>query len=333
MPPSSLPTSSPDALRNFVAGREQLRSYLTSGSGDQLQQAKQSFSAAATFDPRFQLAIFYRSLVESELREADAAILGFEELLKARTEFRTEVLLQLAYAHIKRYQDEDYFKAEVFLADARQAAQDGGRTDLQVFSDALKVFLYSVMGGRLSAKDRRPYYLEEAVKLGQWLLDNESSIASQPRNEARFEVMNGLGIAYMRKGQMAEDSSRQFLWTIAETRFSDALDLRPTSVRAMQNMGLLKGIRAFQALRDAREPEAQALFKQAKDWYARSLELNPNDQYPHYRMAQLCVLTDDWEAAYRYLRSGREQRGAVKDKEWSQLLTAMRNHDASTINW
>jgi tetratricopeptide (TPR) repeat protein len=329
MPPSPLPTSSPDALRNFVAGREQLRSYLTSGSGDRLHQARQSFSAAAASDPGFQLAIFYRSLVEVELREADAAILGFEALLKARTEFRAEVLLQLAYAHIKRYQDEDYFQAEGLLADARQAAQERGRSDLLVLADALKVFLYSVMGGQLSVKDRRAYYLDEAVKLGQGLLENESRMAS----EARFEVFNGLGIAYTRKGQMAADSSRQDLWTTAETRFREALELRPTSVRAMQNMGLLKGMQAFQARSNAGVPEAQTLFKQAKDWYASSLELNPNDQYPHYRMAQLCALTDDWEGAERYFGSGRQQSGAVKEKEWSALQAAIHNRDASTITW
>lgn len=330
MPPSPLPTSSPDALRNFVAGREQLRSYLTSGSGVLLQQAKQSFCAAATFDPRFQLAIFYRSLVEAELREADAAIIGFEELLKGRTEFRTEVLLQLAYAHIKRYQDEDYFKAEGFLADARQAAQEHGRRDLLVLADALRVFLYSVMGGRLSVENRRPYYLEEAVKLGEGLLVNKWEIAS--RDEARFEVLNGLGIAYMRKGQMA-DSPRRDFWTTAEARFNEALELRPTSVRAMQNMGLLKGMQAFQARSDADEPEAQALFRTAKNWYAKSLGLNPNDGYPHYRMVQICALTDDWEGAQRYLSSGRQQSGAVYEREWSKLQAAINNRDASAITW
>jgi tetratricopeptide (TPR) repeat protein len=334
MPPSPLPTSSPDALRSFVAGREQLRSYLTTGSGELLCQAKRSFSAAAAFDPRFQLAIFYRSLVQAELRETGAAIDGFEQLLKAQTDLRAEVLLQLAYAHTKRYRNEDFVKAEGYLAEASQAAQARGEkgSELLALGESLKVFLYAVMGGHLSgdSDNLRPLYLEKAVELGEGLLKDKARMTS---GEARFEVLNGLGIAYMRKGAVAADSSRQEFWTTAESRFKEALELRPTSVRAMQNMGLLRGMQAFQARSDGAEAQAQALFREAKDGYAKSLDLNPNDQYPHYRMAKLCALTDDWDGAERYFASGRQYSGAVAEEEWRELRAAIDTRDASALTW
>ncbi|MBZ5590966.1 MAG: tetratricopeptide repeat protein [Acidobacteriia bacterium] len=297
-----------------------------------MKMARESFNEATKFDPRFQLAVFYRSVVASELRDADAAIQGFEELLKASTDFRAEVLLQLAYAHIKRYRDDDYFKAEQFLTDGRRAAKDHGQKELVVMADALKVFLYSVMGGRLSNRSSRLGYLEQAVRLGEGLLIDQTEFENGIPTEARFEVLNGLGIAYTRKGEKMP-ASRQEFWTTAEARLKEALDLRPTSVRAMQNMGLLQGMQGFEALHDGKSDQAGVFFQQARDRYRESLDLNPNDQYPHYRMSQLSAVAGDWEEARRYFASGQKQNGAVKPEEWSKLQAAIDRHDASGIDW
>jgi tetratricopeptide (TPR) repeat protein len=332
MPSNALPTSNPDALRNFVDGNEHFRTYLTSGDGIRLKAARQSFTSAAELDPGFQLAVFYRSLTQSELREADSAISGLSLLLAQGVRFRTEVLIHLAYAHIKRYKDDDYFEAERLLKEAGKDADSGHRRDLRLLIDALTVFLYAVMGGRLSDRDRRPHFLEQSLQLGEGLLRRELNRPSEAGQiEARFEVLNGLGIALMRKAQAAPDVPEKLrYWAEAERRFTAALELRPTAVRAMHNMGSLKGMQAL----DAPQVDDQAeLFKQAKSWLLQSLKLNPNDQFPHYRLSQLLALTSDWQGAEQYYDSGRQQSGAVKEKDWLKLQSAIERRDASDLRW
>jgi tetratricopeptide (TPR) repeat protein len=332
MPSNALPTSNPDALRNFVAGNDHFRTYLASGDGLRLKEARQSFTSAAELDPGFQLAVFYRSVAQNELREADSAINGLSTLLAQGVRFRTEVLIHLAYAHIKRYTDDDYFEAERLLKEGRKDAGNRHRKDLQLLIDSLRVFLYAVMGGRLSDRDRRPQFLEQSLQLGEGLLQRELNCPSGPGQiEARFEVLNGLGIALMRKGQAAPDIVEKYrYWAEAEQRFRDALDLRPTAVRAMHNMGSLKGMQAQQT---PQEGERAELFKQAKSWLIHSLQLNPNDQFPHYRLSQLLALTGEWLGAQKYYDSGRQQSGAVKEKDWLTLQSAIERRNASDLRW
>ncbi len=329
MPPSALPTGNADALRNFVAGSEQFGSYLETGLGSRLNEAHASFTNAAAADPEFQLSIFYRSLVQSELRDSDSAIKGFSELLDKGVKFQTEVLIHLAYAHIKRYTDPDYYEAEGLMERARMMAGQQGRKDLQLLIDGLKVFLYAVMGGRLSDRESRPQYLKQALELGQKLLNDT---AGQP--EVHFEVLNGLGIAQMRKGQASEDASEKLAhWTSADERYRQALALRPHAVRVMQNLGTLKGIEALFARQTRDLDTAHTAFEQAKDWVLQSLQLNPNDEFPHYRLSQLYAMTGDWENARKYYDSGMGHGGAVKPNQWSELLSAIDSHNASTIAW
>jgi len=331
MPSKVLPTRNPDALRTFISGSEQFRAYLISGKVDLLNDAGRNFTDATAHDPNFKLARFYRSLAQTEMREADSAIQGLNELLAEGVEFRAEVLIHLAYAHIKRYTDDDFFAAERSLKEARKQAAGLRRTDLMLLTDALSVFLYSVMGGYFSRAEERPKYIDRAVKLGEELL--KGPFRSNGQVEARFEVLNGLGIAHMRKGNLPEQRDRATEWRTAERYFHEALEIRPTSVRVMQNLGLLKGMAGLSARSEGMDNEASEYLSRAKAWFLRSLDLNPNDQYPHYRLSQLSALTGDWENAKKYFASGRGQSGAVKPRQWQALDGAISSMDASGLRW
>jgi tetratricopeptide (TPR) repeat protein len=265
------------------------------------------------------------------MRKADSAIQGFSELLAEGVEFRAEVLIHLAYAHIKRYTDDDCFTAERFLNEAREQAAARRRTDLILLADALKVFLYSVMAGYFSRAEERPKYIDRALGLGEELL--KGPFKSNSQGEARFEVLNGLGIAHMRKGNLPEQRDRDTEWCTAERYFQEALRIRPGSVRVMQNLGLLKGMAGLSARSETKEKEASEYFSRAKACFLQSLDLNPNDQYPHYRLSQLFALTGDWENAKKYFASGRMQNGAVKPRQWQALEEAISNLNASGLRW
>jgi tetratricopeptide (TPR) repeat protein len=331
MPNKVLPTRNPDALRTFISGSEQFREYLISGKADLLNDAGRSFTDATTHDPNFKLARFYRSLVQTEMRKADSAIQGLSELLAEGVEFRAEVLIHLAYAHIKRYTDDDFFEAERFLREAREQAAGQRRTDLTLLTNALLVFLYSVMGGYLSRAEERPSYIDRALELGEELL--KGPLKSIGQAEARFEVLNGLGIAHMRKGNLPEQRDRATEWHTAARCFHEALEIRSNSVRVMQNLGLLKGMGGLSARSEGKGNEASEYFSHAKTWFLKSLGLNPNDQYPHYRLSQLFALTGDWESAKKYLNSGRVQSGAVKPQQWQELEGAISSLNASGLRW
>ena len=330
MPHSPLPTGNPDALRTFVHGNDQFRSYLTSGKGQDLEQARKSFDTATALDPQFHLARFYRALAESELRQAESAIEGFTILLKAPVKFRAEVLIHLAYAHIKRYRDADYFEAERLLKEAREEA--GGqenRKDLQTLVDALTVFLYGVMGGRMEDVSRQADFLDKAIKLGEGML----SAPWAGRAESRFEVLNGLGIAYMRKAAAAEGPGKAVLWDVAQDRFMESLDVRPNAVRAMQNLGTMFGLQAREAKAIGQEERCSELWASAQEWLKKSLELNPLDRFPHYRMSMLFAFKGNWVEATQYYDSGKEQSGAVDEASWTKLGSAIQERDTAALVW
>lgn len=334
---SVLPTESPEALRSFVKGRDLFQTYLASGRGAELDQAKACFTRATSIDPVFDLAGFYLAMANNELRDHDAAIAQLRPLASRLGEFLPEIHLQLAYAHIKKYETESYFVADQLLDETVRAAHKARRKEMELLAGAMRVFLYSVMGGRLRRDDKeqqtkeRDQYTEKAINLGNELLDQRTA-KGQAAEVARFEIRNGLGIAYLRKGDAAEPFSpeQDRLWLQSEEHLRQALVLKPNSVRALQNVGTLRKLQGDHLRRAGSRQEALRRYEEAREAYLQSIELNPLDQFPHYRMAELSVRVaelgdrpEEWVRALEFCEMGRRQKGSVKDESWARVLRAI----------
>lgn len=325
------------ALQSFVEGRDLLRQYRGSQRGDDLEQAKASFADAQQHDPSFALATFYLAVVESELRDSDSAIDRLEDLAKRKVDFLPETYLHLAYAHTKKYQNKHYDAAEKALNEAQKQATIMRRREMVPIIEAYRTFLFSVMGGRL--KDERECergkYTNDAIKLGNQLLRDRSVLRLPERDRAQvlFEVHNALGISYMRRGQQEtefSDQQRQ-AWELAEHHYDEALKLRTNATRVLQNIGTLRRAEGDQFARKGAMDEARPRYQEAFKHYRRSLDLNPRDQFPHYRLAEMAAKLGDWETADHFYDSGRREKGAVEKEKWERLRQAIDSQDASGL--
>src|SRR5271166_4197352 len=167
----NLPTKDAEAFSSFVQGRALFKSYLGSGQGEHLQQARDLFATAAARDSEFDIARLYLAATQTELRDPDAAIPNLEMLIQ-RNRYLAEAHVQLAYAHIKRYRDIDYVSAELELDKAADALEGGNREDLRDLVQAYRVFLLAVRGGRGTGEPaEKKRYLDDAVAAGQELLN------------------------------------------------------------------------------------------------------------------------------------------------------------------
>ncbi|HMF79372.1 MAG TPA: hypothetical protein VK604_27170, partial [Bryobacteraceae bacterium] len=236
-----LPTENPGALMSFVQGRNALNAYLGSGRSEDLQRARQNFSAAHQDDPAFSLASFYLAIASTELRDSSTAIEILEGLIGRRVDFLPEALLQLAYAYTKTYDDNLYHEAERALNTALEEAQRRSRSDLVVIIRAYRVFLFAVMAGHDKDKTARPKHVEQAIRLGKQLLKHPMAVRRPAGDQILFELHNALGIAYWRKGQneSAYGTDQEASWRAAREHFEKALRLRPNGTRALQNYGSL----------------------------------------------------------------------------------------------
>ncbi len=332
MAPKEFPTADADAFSNFVQGRALFQEYLGNGSGEQLTQARDHFATATARDPEFDIAKLYLAVTQTELRDTDAAIPALEQLVQKKS-FLPEAHVQLAYAHIKRYTNDDFAEADKELDKAVEAAKTEKRNDLTDLIGAYRVFLFAVRGGRgTEGLEEKKKYLESAKTLGIEILKRPvaAAIASPESVAVQFEVNNGMGIAHLWLGELfLSDPDVANSWVESETYFRTALALRPKSVRVLQNMALLYTLRGNRA---EKEPaNAQEFYGQAKDFVAQSLKLNSFDQYPHYQMVLLSIKTGDWPTAQTFFDSGTKQKGAVRSKTWEILKEAIRDQDASKV--
>ncbi len=275
------------------------------------------------------------AVTDAELRDSDAAIIRLESLTKKAIRFRTEVYVHLAYAHIKKYSDSDFYAAESLLDQAVQSCRQEGQAEFLPLVQSFRIFLYAVMAGRLESGDRA-HYCEEAIRLGSAFLAKAKRTrhASEFQKTPLFEVHNGLGIAYMRKGEalLPFSDEQQKAWTQSQLHYDLALQVRPNSVRALQNLGRLRMIQADQFRVCNDQSKASDSYEESKKLFLKSLQINPFDQYPHYCMAILSIRTGDWKSASEYLASGRAQKGAVKPESWSLVMQAIQAQNASLLD-
>ncbi|MGA8220335.1 MAG: hypothetical protein WB780_01690 [Candidatus Acidiferrales bacterium] len=332
MAPKEFPTADADAFSNFVQGRALFQEYLGNGSGEELSQARDHFATATARDPKFDIAKLYLAVTQTELRDTATAIPALEQLILNKS-FLPEAHVQLAYAHIKLYTDDDFAKADKELDEAAAAAKTEHRNDLIDLICAYRVFLFAVRGGRgHESPDQKRKYLESAKTLGNRLLKRPVA-AGDPSAESmavQFEANNGMGIASLWFGELfPTDPQAAQSWVESEGYLKAALALRPKSVRVLQNMGLLYMVQGDRA--EKNPAKAQELYGQAKDFVGQSLKLNPFDQYPHFQMALLSIKTGDWTTAQTYVDSGTKQKGAVGSGKWSTLKEAIHDRDASKV--
>jgi tetratricopeptide (TPR) repeat protein len=297
-----------------------------------LETAKGEFVAAENFDPSFALASFYVAVADNELRDADSAINRLEALTRRHIEFLPQAYLQLAYAHTKKYEDRHYFEALRVLEEASKQAQlrkDGG---LIALIAASRVFLWSVMGGRLKQPDRVSY-LDKAIDLGQRLVRDRTILKLTERQQILFEVHNALGIAYMRKGQDEEPLSKQqsALWIQAREHYRLALEFNPAGARTLQNQGTLLMLEGDQLYKIGRPEEASRCYIEALAVYRASFQLNSHDQFVHFRIGVLSARLGDWGEAERFHSSGVRENGSVKREEWDRLCQAIKMKDPSIL--
>jgi tetratricopeptide (TPR) repeat protein len=337
--PHLVPTDRPEALKSFVEGSEQFRAYLGTGSSDELEKASQLFKEAVNNDPNFDLAIFYHALTRAELRDSDTAIEELRGLIDKGVDFLPKAYLHLAYAHTKRYLDEGYYQAEKALDRATAEAKKNGEKDLKPIIEAYRVFLYSVMGGRLKEADNetKNRYIDEAIRLGKRNLRNRPW-RRNPHSMylVKLELHNAIGIAYMRKGEASEAFSKQQekYWGLARKHFQAALELEMSPVRIRQNIGTLMNIQGRQ-LQKRNAPgdaeKAEDCYRKAVQEYRLSISINPLDQFPHYALARLYARLNQWDLAREQLTYGRQQRGAVEPAAWEQVEKAISQKDASIL--
>lgn len=331
MDPETLGTKNPVALRGYLRGRDAFRSYWKSHKSDDLKAAETYFGQASAADTDFSLVAFYLAIVESELRKHDAAISRLTGLVAKGVDFLTEALIHLAYAHTKKYKDDDYRAADRYLTDAEGEATKRGRTDLIPAIRAYRVFLYAVIGGRSKTLDRSDY-LRKAIRLGEELLPEVASDEVPGAVMVRFEVLNALGIALMRRGQRDNDlEAARKDWGTAEESYNRALGLSPNSPRVLQNLGTLRVIEGDRLRELGDQARAIERYREARRFYQRSVDINPLDQFPHYSMSKVCARLGEWKDADTWYQSGRPQPGSVPEDLWANLRDAIDKRDASGL--
>jgi len=343
---SRLPTNRPESLKSFVDGREQYYAYLSSGRIGELKAADRLFAEAAAGDPRFDLAVFYHALTLAQLRKADAAIEKLQCLVDRDVEFLAEVYLHKAYAHIKKYRNEHFSQAETALESALQQAERRRQKTLTAAIEVYQVFLWAVMGGNLKEprEAEKSTYIAKAIRLGEnilWELRLQSRRSGSTKREAEpllHELLNALGIAYMRKGEQQGEKfseAQKRDWQQAKDFFREALELELNPVRVLQNMGTLLSIQGHQLREAGQWGAAETDYREAVKYYEESTAINPHDQFPHSSLAELFIRLGDWERALHHVNVGRLQPGSFdkeRKKRWDHLRLVIAKENPALLD-
>jgi len=337
--------------RSFLLGERSLRAYLAGGNVRFLRDAEANLSVVAPDADYYRDARFYLGITKAQLREADESIKILSDLQEkvssdreseTKGDFANRISLQLAYAHIKKYTDPDFDKAEKILEPLVSKASTKSWPDLLLQAKSLQAFLYSVMAGYSKRVTEKPEFVRKARKIGEEVLADPRSLPT-----VRFEALNALGIAWMR---FAENSRENIAstegeagvgwqaahrapaikkewegidntadgWAKAEEYFDKALAIVPNSVRVLQNKATLRRLKAKKSV--ARD--SLALLEEAEELVKRSLAINDQDQFPFYQLALIAVEKGDKASALTYIKEGLNKPGAVKEKEWTAVKSA-----------
>jgi hypothetical protein len=335
--------------RTFLLGERSLRAYLAGGNVRFLKDAEASLSVIGPNAKQYRDARFYLGITKAQLRKADESIdilkklqasVSSEKESGPEIDFVDQVSLQLAYAHIKKYTDDDFDAAKNILGTLVSSASAKDFAELRLQAKSLLAFLYSVMAGYSKRVEQKSEFVREARKIGEEVL-----IDSQTSPAVRFEALNALGIAWMRFAENSRDKiaspeevaavasqaagrtstikrgwdgigDTEDGWAKAEDYFNQALAIVPNSVRVLQNKATSRRLQVKQGV------ASPALLTEAEDLVKRSLEINDQDQFPFYQLALIAVEKRDKASALNYIHEGLDKPGAVKEKEWVAVRSA-----------
>jgi tetratricopeptide (TPR) repeat protein len=310
-----------DAEHSFIFGEQSLRAYLAGGNVHFLQDAEASFDAIGPSEQRYDVARFYLGVTKTQLRKTAESIPILEDLQKRKSgelgsspsDLGNKIALQLAYAHIKTYTDSGFAAAEAQLKELEKTAKQQGDAPLLTQSQAIQVFLYSVMAGYSGQKERRPDFAGKSLNLGEELL-NTAPFAP----EVKFEALNAMGIAWMRIGEGGWDNqsrNRAECWDKAQWYYDEALRIIPNSVRVLENLATLRMIQVTKDLK----LDVPPLLLEAKDYCLRSLAVNDQDQFPYLQLARIAAAQGDAKTAIDAARTGRTRPGVVTEDKWKRV--------------
>jgi hypothetical protein len=313
-----------DTQRSFLLGERSLRAYLAGGNVRFLKDAETNLSMIGPEARQYEYARFYLGITKAQLRKASESIeiltklqetVSTEREGSSDVDFADKIALQLAYAHIKTYTDTGYEAAEEVLNGLVSSASSKNSGELLLQAKSLQAFLYSVMAGYSTLELQQPDFARKARTIGEEVLNNPRSSAG-----VRFEALNALGITWMRIAGKGWDGSgdREASWAKAQRCFDQALLIVPNSVRVLQNMATLRLIQVQQKFPKGRS----VLLAEAKQLVKRSLEVNDQDQFPFYQLAQIAIEERDQESAMNFIREGRSRPGAVKEEAWAKVESA-----------
>jgi tetratricopeptide (TPR) repeat protein len=285
--------------RSFLLGERSLRAYLAGGNVRFLKDAEANLSMVGPDAKQYRDARFYLGITKAQLRKADESIeilrklqesISIERARGSEVDFTDRISLQLAYAHIKKYTDEEFDAAEKILETLVSSGSSKNSPDLLLQAKSLQAFMYSVMAGYSKRVEKKPEFVRKARNFGEEVLKDPRSSPA-----VRFEALNALGITWMR---FAENSSERIAnpegvagagsqvasrtltlkkgwegigetvdgWAKAEDYFDRALAIVPNSVRVLQNKATLRLLQLDQGV--AKDPSL--LLKEAKDFVQRS---------------------------------------------------------------
>jgi tetratricopeptide (TPR) repeat protein len=309
-----------NSRHNFVLGEQSLRAYLAGGNVRFLEDAEANFDAISRNDKRYDTARFYLGITKTQLRKTNESIPIFEELRRrtplstSSSDLANKIALQLAYAHIKTYTDAGYEAAETQLQELVNKANVNGDRALLAQSQAIHVFLYSVMAGRSKQEERRPEFARKSLELGDELL---RSAPFSP--DIKFEAYNAMGIAWMRIAEAGWEgfAHRDHSWVGAQDNYDEALRIIPNSVRVLQNLAKLRMLQVV----DGSQGDVSALLEDAKEYCLRSLAVNDQDQYPYLELARIAAAQGDAKVAMDAVRTGRTRPGVVSEGDWKRVET------------
>lgn len=332
----------PEAFRSFIEGLDRFQKYLQTDSGEELVNAEKSFSVAVDADPRFVVAKFHWAVSLAHCRKVDLAISILEELSQSKIPFEAEVHYNLAYAYFKKYEFPAFERAESELAQAQQIAKIQGNVYLEFLSRALRVLLYAAIAGRAynrpeNLEERRKKYLPTAKNEGLRLLDDPllKKLSTSEREEVLLEAYNGLGATFMYLGDNADlfGITDTEMWERSESYYGESLAIQPKNTSVLQNLGSLGRHEASKFRQKGDVDNARRHWANAREYYLRTLAINPHDQYPHYGTSVCSVLLEEWDAASNYYKTGQAKPGAVKPEQWKRLKQAISKKNPSLLEY
>lgn len=318
---SEYPGPSPEAFRGFLEGVKNFQEYLRTNEGDKLVVAEEKLGESLSATPGFPAAQYYQAIVLTHARNEAVARTLLENLLSenAGTQFRAEVLYNLAFAYAREYDyklfskslssvDEAYYLAHRHWGNFLFKAK---RPDLVFLILAMRAWVMAVFGGRsygnaADFQERRQELLPGSAALSQAILSSPrlKGLSPETRRAVAVESHNAAGIAFMRMGQYA-----------AQFKSAGVDDpLLPRSFTAKNHYWLMYDLPRLEVR------GSDLLGKPAKDYwelalkhYSDALQIHPRDvrvldNISTLSLIQACYFWDpDHDAALRFSEQAKEK--------------------------